>query len=174
MKKVVLRYGGFSVLVLIAASIIGFIVGKGSDYGTQEVVGYAAIFLSMIFVFFGIKQYRDNVNGGTISYGQAFKVGFLIVLLPSIAFGIFNAIYVKVIDPGFMENYYNVAVQQAQAKMSGAALEQYLKKMEQEKAMYGNLFVSSFVMALTVVIVGVVVTAISALVLQRKPKVQMA
>jgi len=32
-------------------------------------------------VFFGIRSYRDNVGGGTITFGKAFTVGILITLL---------------------------------------------------------------------------------------------
>ena len=73
------------------------VVAKESEMGYKiaEIVGYSTILLSMIFVFLGIKKYRDENNGGNISFGEALKVGVLIVLIPSIAFGLYNLFYIE-------------------------------------------------------------------------------
>src|SRR4051812_6437595 len=101
MKEIVLKYGGLSVLVLIGISVLSLVVvGRcGTHFTRQTVITYTSMLLSMVFVYFGMMKYRDTVNGGTMSYLQGLKVGILITLLPSIAFGIFNVIYVKYIDP---------------------------------------------------------------------------
>src|ERR1043165_2609154 len=119
MKKIVMKYGGLSVLMLIGTFTISLIMagGCGKDYAKQEIIGYTAMFLSMLFVYLGMRQYRDKENGGTMTYLQGLKLGILITLLPSIAFGIFNVIYVRYLDPGFTERYYNQAVQDMKAKL---------------------------------------------------------
>jgi hypothetical protein len=51
----------------------------GFDKG--EFVGYTAIVLSFLLVFFGIRSYRDNVGNGQITFTKAFAVGISITLI---------------------------------------------------------------------------------------------
>ena len=37
--------------------------------------------LAFLMVFFGVRSYRDNVAGGHVTFGRAFKVGLLITLV---------------------------------------------------------------------------------------------
>jgi hypothetical protein len=172
MKKTVLRYGGWSAALLLLISYGAYFLGRvtNTSYAQSEALGYISMALSMIFVFLGIRHYRDKENGGYITYGQAFKLGILIVLIPSIAFGIFDVIYVKYLDPGFMEKYYDAMVVKMKAQLPPAEFERKLREMEKEKAMFSNLFVQFIIMSLTVLLVGISATAISALILKRKPK----
>lgn len=169
MKNIVLRNSILSVILLVVTGYINFLISKEVDYNIQEIGGYISIIISMLFVFIGIRQYRAD-HGGIITYGRALKVGVLITILPSIAFGIFDIIYVKYLDPGFLDKYYTYAQQHAKASMSPEQFQAYARQMEQEKAMFGNLYFQFFVMAMTVFIVGVIVAAISALILQKKQR----
>ncbi len=69
MKKVVLTFGVLSGVLSAAmmAATVPFIEAIGFDRGV--VVGYTAIVTSLLFVYFGIRSYRDNVLGGHISFG---------------------------------------------------------------------------------------------------------
>ena len=99
MKKSVLRYGGYSAAVLVILFVIGVALGEGLDYGIREVIGYASIILSLLFVFFGIKHYRDQENNGLISFGKGLVIGLLISVIASLAFGLIDLIYVRFINP---------------------------------------------------------------------------
>lgn len=175
MKKTTLRYGLFSGITLMVSSIVNYLIFAGNtDYGKQEIGGYVGIILSMVFVYFGIKKYRDTIGEGSISYLQALKVGLLIIVIPSLLFGVFDVVYVKFMDPDFMEKYYNQSVQQMKATMSPEAFQVKFKEMEQQKAMFSNVFFQFFIMASTVFLVGIAASALSALMLFRKPKAAIA
>ncbi len=128
----------------------------------------------MIFVFLGVKQYRDKENGGEITYMKALKVGFLITIIPSVAFGLFDLIYVKFLDPGFMEKYYSSAMEQMKASLSSAEFQAKSQQMAEEMKMFSNPLAQFLIMAITVLAIGTVIAAISALILQRKPKFKTA
>ncbi len=51
----------------------------GFDRGV--IVGYTAIVISCLFVYAGVKSYRDNVAGGRLSVGTGVVVGGLITLV---------------------------------------------------------------------------------------------
>ncbi len=170
MKNLVLRYGLYSAGIMVGVFLFTFFfVAKESEMGFKiaEIVGYSTILLSMVFVFFGIKKHRDENKSGTISFGEALKVGVLIVLIPSIAFGLYNLFYIEVLDPNFMENYYQYTIEEYQASMEPAEFEAMKVKMEKEKEMFQNTFFQFVLMFLTVFIIGFIVALISSIVLKR-------
>jgi hypothetical protein len=176
MKKSVLRFSIYSGITLIVGGALNYVIAQGAklNYSQQEIGGYASIFLSMIFVFLGVKQYRDKENGGEISYLKALKIGFLITLLPSVAFGLFDLVYVKFLDPGFMEKYYNSAMEQMKASLPPAEFQAKSLQIAEEMKMFSSPLAQFVIMALTVLAIGTVIAAISALILQRKPNLKTA
>src|SRR5881396_704843 len=81
MKKIVLKFGLLSGLVIsgIGAILTPIFCMRG-NFENSQVVGYSAMVLAFLFVFFGIRAYREN-NGGAITFGKAFQVGILITLI---------------------------------------------------------------------------------------------
>src|SRR5882757_2368710 len=119
MKKIVLTFGLISGVLSagMMAATVPFVHNLSGQKG--YLVGYTAIVLSFLLVFFGIRSYRDNVGGGRITFGRGFAVGILITLI-SCAFyvGTWQVIYFKFM-PHFMDNYGDRAVEQMRA--SGAS-----------------------------------------------------
>ena len=105
MKKIIIRYGIYSSLTLIVLFGLTFLLGKNLDFGASEKLGYASILIGMIFVYLGIREYRETIGEGKISFWKAVKVGLLIVSIPSIAFGLIDVVYVTFINPDFIENF---------------------------------------------------------------------
>ena len=68
MKKTVLTFGLISgaLLSMMMLATLPFLDRIGFDKG--EVIGYTTMVLSFLFVYFGIKSYRDNVGGGTVGF----------------------------------------------------------------------------------------------------------
>lgn len=75
MKKTVLTFGVISGMVtsILMLSVLPFIDRIGFDKGA--IVGYTAMLVSFLFIFPGIRSYRENIGNGTISFGRAFTVG---------------------------------------------------------------------------------------------------
>ena len=172
MKKTALRYGAFSAISIIALFMVGFAINGlcGENYELQEIFGYANMVISMVFVFFGIKHFRDHINGGTLTFGKGMKVGLLIVLIPSIAFGLFDILYVTAIDPGCMDRYYQHQLSDMKVSMTPTEFSIAKTRMESQKELFDNLPFQFIVMALTVFLIGVIATVISSLILKRPKK----
>ncbi len=172
MKKVILRTGIYCSLALILLFLFNIGVGKKLSFETQEVIGYAGIILSLIFVYFGIRQFRDRVNGGTLSFGQGIKVGFLIVLIPALLFGVFDVAYSTIIYPEFYDEYCSAQLAKLQQSLPAAEYEVKAKQIKEQMELFRNNPLFQFiVMALTVIIVGFIITVISTLILRKnKPK----
>lgn len=171
MKKTVLTFGVISGVIssVLMAAHVPFVDQIGWDNGM--IVGYTAIVLSFLLVFFGIRSYRDNVNGGLISFPKAFSVGILITLI-SCAFYVvtWEILYFKVM-PDFAEKLTNHMVEQV--RNSGASPTEVAAQLEETKVFlewYKNPFINAAITFIEPFPVGLVVTLISAAVLRRKPK----
>ena len=169
MKNTVLRYGIWSALSIFVLFLISTLALKDQDFNTQEIYGYVSIVVSLSFVFFGIKHFRDRENSGLLSFGKGVLIGLLITLFASITFGLYNVIYVEYIDPNFMTEYYNHSVEQISKTLSGEELQAKLKKMHEEKELFAKPFMNFSLMFLTVFMIGLIISLISSLVLTKKP-----
>ncbi len=151
MKNSVLRFGIYGLLTAFTIFIVVLAFGQALDFSTQEIVGYASMIVSLAFVFFGIKHYRDKVNNGRVSFGKALLIGLLISLITAIGIGLADYIYTSSINPDFFEEYK--AVMESQG-------------YEGEIPEYSSGFMA-VIMFLTVTVIGIIITLISALILQK-------
>lgn len=153
MKKTVIKYGAYGLLVGFFIFTLHLVSGiKNLDYSTNEILGYISIFLSLSFIFFGIRHYRDHVNNGLISLGKAITIGVLISLLVGLGIAIADFIYTKFIDPSFFSNYEQALIDQGKG-------DEIIKMTSATAAIF---------MLVLVTLIGFIISLISGLVLQRK------
>lgn len=152
MKPTVIRFGiyGFLLAFIIFLSALSF--GEGLDFSTQEVIGYLTMIASLSFIYFGIRHYRDQVNDGKISFRRAVLIGLLISALTGLGIALADFLYLSFINPDFFEEY------EAIMRSEG---------YKGEIPDYGNGFMA-MIMFLTVMIIGLIISLISALILTRK------
>src|SRR5688572_28992051 len=115
MRKTVLTFGLIAggILSLMMAIQISFIDQIGFDRG--EVIGYTSMVVAFLLVFFGIRSYRDNVAGGSVSFGRAFSVGLLIVVVASMCYvAAWEVIYFN-FAPDFANKYQAHLIDKARA-----------------------------------------------------------
>jgi hypothetical protein len=167
MKKVVLTFGVLCGLLPILTMIIGLMVG-GSNWQGSLVLGWTVIILSSLFIFFGIRSYRENYNNGLISFGKAFKVGILIALIGGLMYVLVWEIMYFNFMHDMMDPYF--AAELDKLKASGASPE----KIEESKAFWEmyktNPFVNGAMTILEPLTITLPVTLISALILKRNTK----
>ncbi|MBN4070176.1 DUF4199 domain-containing protein [Olleya sp. AH-315-F22] len=168
MKNSILRYGSYSSLTLAVLFIIGMVIGDQFGYTPSEVFGYASMIISLLFVFIGIKHFRDNENNGLVSFGKALLIGVLISLMAALTFGIIDLIYITYINPDFAADYYAHSIEQFRATLSEAEFKVKLAELESQKDLFMNPLISFLLMTVTVFILGFIISLISSLILQRK------
>ena len=170
MKKTVLTFGIISGVVISVLMGATTVFAERIGFDRAVLVGYTTMLISFLFVFFGIKSYRDNVGGGVISFGRAFTVGILITLITCMFYVvIWDIIYFNFL-PDFTEKYTNYMVEKARA--GGATPEQIsqkLQEMKQMKAMLDNPWLSAPIIFVSEPLpVGLVMTLISAAILRKR------
>lgn len=169
MKKVVLTFGLLSG-VLSMSMMFGtmtFIDAIGFDRGVF--VGYTAIVISFLFVYFGIRSYRDNVLGGKITFGRGLGVGLLITLI-SCAFYVGSWLVIeRYFFPDFVDRFNAYAMEQLKASGASAAeVEKAAAEAAEFKRQYANPFIKAAFTLIEPLPVGLLITFISAAVLRRK------
>jgi len=153
MKSTVLKYGSYGLLVGFIIFFIHLFYGIDNlDYGTNEILGYISIFLSLSFIFFGIKHFRDKENNGFISLGKAIQIGVLIAFLVGLGIAFADYIYTKFIDPNFFANYELQLIEQGRA----------------DEIVEMTSITAALFMLILVTIIGFIISLISGIILQRK------
>ena len=173
MQKNIIIYGLIagivvSILMLFSVNYISHVEGK-VDYNTSLLIGYASMLIAFSLVYIGIRNYRDKYNGGVISFGKAFKIGAMIVLIASTIYVVAWLIDYFFFIPDFMEKFS--AQELDELKASGASqieIDKETIKMENMVKMYKNPFFNALMTYVEILPVGLVVTLISSLILKRK------
>jgi hypothetical protein len=170
MKRTVLIFGVISGVISSAMMFLTLpLIHRGTiNFENGEVIGYTALFLSFLLVFFGIRSYREN-HGGAISFGRAFAVGILITLV-SCAFYVasWEIIYFNFM-PDFTQKYGDHMAAKMRAEGASPAMMAARKKqLEQMKALYDNPLTNAAITLVEPLPVGLVMTLISAGILRRR------
>jgi hypothetical protein len=165
MKKIVWIFGLVIGVILSANTIVMMSMMKTNPgFEGNEVVGYAAMVVLFSLIFFGIRNYRNKILDGVISFGQAFKTGFLIALVGSTLYVASGLLYMHFFMPEFIDLYIdfvlkNTAPEELAAKTT---------EMASFKQMYKNPLFAILISYFEVLPIGVVVALISALILKKK------
>ncbi len=148
MKATIKKFGLYTSVTSAVLFFSALYFLKDFSYGTQEIIGYATIITSLLFIFFGIKYFRDKENNGVVTFKKAFLIGILISLFAATAFAIIDFIYTTVIDQTFVNDY--------------------IQKTESSMSVMGMATTFAFLMFATVFIIGFIISLLSALILQQK------
>ena len=169
MKKTILTFGLISggIMAVMMFATLPF-TDSAWLQSHSMFIGYTTMVLSFMLVFFGIRSYRENIGGGTITFGRAFAVGILITLISSVLYVVtWEIMYFGV--PSFGERFMTMCV--AHVKSSGASPEAIQTELNQLKYL-DNPFINAALTFTEPFPVGLIITLISALILRKKMKPQ--
>src|ERR1041385_3963321 len=173
MKKTVLVFGFISgaLMAIFMAGTMLYVRNVNFDRGM--ILGYAGMVLAFLLVFFGIRSYRENIGGGQISFGRAFAVGILIMLISSACYVVaWEVVYFNFMHDSmheFIEKYGAHEIDKV--RKSGASEQEIQAKQQQMKWMrdhYDNVFFNAALPLLEPLPPGLIMTLISAAILIKK------
>ena len=173
MKRNIIIYGliaGIVVSIMMLTSVNYISHCEGNvDYGTSMLIGYASMLIAFSLVFVGIRNYRDRYNAGLISFGKAFKIGIMIVLIASTVYVAAWLIDYFFFIPDFAEKYSAHMLEELRASgASQAEIDKQTKELANFATMFKNPFFNAMMTYAEILPVGLVVTLISSLILKRK------
>jgi hypothetical protein len=166
MKKFVLKYGLISGAVSAALMITtGLSLRNSTSFENAAIYGFAGMVLSMLFVFLGIKAYRDTSLNGQITFGHAFQTGLFITIISCACYAVSWLFLYNILLPDLMEKYAAYSIEQLRnSGATAAAIHAHETDLEKYKEMYQNplmIFMEPFP-------IGLLVTLISSFILKGK------
>jgi hypothetical protein len=171
MRKIVLTFGLIAggILSVMMLATIPFMDSIGFDRG--EVIGYTTMVLAFLLIFFGVRSYRDNVAGGSVSFGRAFAVGALIAVVASVCYvATWQLVYYE-LAPDFVEKYQAYTVEKARASgESQAAIDKRVADMQRFAELYKNPAINVAITFIEPLPVGLIIALVSAGILRRRPR----
>jgi hypothetical protein len=169
MKKIVLTFGLLSGALAAVLMFVNMLFIDSIGFDRALFVGYTVIVVSFLFVYFGIRSYRDNVLGGRITFGKGFQAGILITLISSLCYVGMWLVTQRQFFPDFAEKYVAYLVEDKRRNgASEAELEDTRKQGAEMKAMLDDPLTNAAVTFTEPFPVGLLITLISAAVLKTK------
>ena len=171
MKRIVLTFGLIAGAILSAMMIatLPFMKSDSFDPDIGQVVGYSTMVLAFLMIYFGIRSYRDNVGGGTITFGRAVGVGLLITLVAALLYVATWQILYNFFIPDFADHYAACVIRDMREDgASVAEIEKMRRQMVQMKEWMDNPLINASLTLLEPLPVGLVMTFVCAGILRRK------
>jgi hypothetical protein len=162
-SSTVFTYGLYFGIASILFSLITFYGGLMGNK-VFSLLGYV---LYPVFIFLGIKYYKDKENGGFLKYGTGLGVGVLTSVVSGVVSALFTYVFFTFIDPAkHTELIAIVQEKQLQGGVSEAQLEQMGGIMSK---MMSPLMMSVFVIIGTL-FWGFIFSLIIAAILKKDPE----
>lgn len=167
MGRIIAVYGVISGTIVIIGMFIS--ITFVADHGTMGMVaGYLSMLVALLFVFMGVKRYRDVNLGGVITFWKALGVGLGIGLVASLFYILGWEVYMWRTGGTFMTEYIAKSVQGMRAAgKSAAEIAKFSSEMGAMAEQYKNPL---FRMALTlteILPVALLVALVSAALLRK-------
>ena len=167
MQNPIIRFGLIGGIILVILSNIPWLIwGESMSYTTAVSLGYLSVAVALSSIYFGVRKYRDEIGGGVISFGKAFKIGLLTALIPS-GFIFVSTVIFYILNG---ENFQEWAIASMEQSLPP---EQFQAQMAQIEAMGDltlNPFFQGFVMFMTVFVIGLLVSLVVAWILKKERK----
>ena len=179
MKKIVLTFGLIAGAIISGMFLLTIPFHDAIGFDRGAIVGYTSMILAFLLIFFGVRSYRDNVAGGTVRFGRAFAVGALIGLVASVCYvAMWEAVFFKIapeFGTSYLTKYQAHAVAKARAKgETEAEIAKMKAEMDAFAVQYRNPVINAAYTFLEPLPVALVVALVSAGVLSRRRKGELA
>ena len=169
MLKIVLTFGLIAGAVMSAMFLITIPFHDQIGFDNGMLVGYTSMVAAFLMVYFGVRQYRDQVGAGTITFARALGVGLAITMVACLCYVLMWQIVYYNFVPDYLDKYAAYAIEKERAAgATEAQLEASSRQMREFKEMYdSNPLINAAFTILEPLPVGVLISLISAGVLRR-------
>ena len=173
MRKIVLTFGLIAGAILSAMMLITLPFHDEIGFDRSLIVGYTTMVLAFLMVFFGVRSYRDNVAGGSVTFGRAFMVGLMITAVATVCYVATWELAYHKLAPDYLDKYAAYSIEKAsKSGATDAEIAAKTKEMAEFKEMYKNPLINIAFTSLEPLPVGLLFTLVAAGVLSRKRRTE--
>jgi amino acid transporter len=169
MKRNIFIFGGIAGLVIgVFIILVTWIAGKYPDHYVNETTGYAVQIIAFSFIFVGVKNFRDKINQGNVSFGKAFVIGLGITFIGSTIYVLIWLVDFYIFIPDFMDKYAAHLLKEVkESGISQALMDKKVAQINGIKEMYKSPFFVVLITYAEVLPVGLIISIITAFILRR-------
>ena len=165
MKKCILTYGLMAGSISIVLGLLNwFTVAQAYGVTVSRTIGYLSIILALLCIPLGIRYYRDRLNNGRITFGEAFRIGIGITFITSFMIFLYSVLFFV-----FAGSTYDEWTRKG---LSEAELNELQARVAQAPDFVFTPWFQAFILFLTVFLIGVIIDFISAMTLCREAGLQ--
>ncbi len=137
MLKHTMNYGLIMGVILVIVSLVTYLFGVMKTPTWVNIINYAII---IAIIVWGTIKYRNEVLGGSITYGNALGFGVLITLFAGIIVAVFTLLLATVIDPDYADKLLVMA--EEEMVKTGIPDEQMEMALDMQKKFMTPVFIS--------------------------------
>ena len=164
MNNIILKNGFFGGLVVSAVMCyVTYSMKSNPEMEPNIYLGFGSMLVAFSFIVFGILQQR-KANNEMISFGSAFKTGFLIAFITSTIYVLVWLVIFYNFFPDFIERYGEIVAKNTPAEDLAAKQEE----LEWMKGVYKSPLGIIGMTYVEIFPLGIVAALISALILKKK------
>ncbi len=160
MKRYIWKYGIAGGLI---SSILGtlnwILIARPLGVEGSQAVGYLTITLALLCIPLGIRYFREKLNKGVVSFGQALKIGLGITFVVGLVMAIHSILFFSFQKEEFIE--------WQKSNLTQAELIDFNAQLDQMPDFVYTPWFQGMVMFLMVFLIGTVINVISAMLLKR-------
>lgn len=125
--KIPLNYGTIAGVAVFAIALLNFLIGF-NPFGNASWFG---VWIPFVFIYLTIKNVRNNELNGYISYGEAFKVSMVMVLIYATLGNMLNFLFFNFAAPHVFDEFINQTLEEMEKMEAFVGAEMYEKMVEE-------------------------------------------
>lgn len=165
--KVPAKFGAFGAAMII----IMFFIFHFSGSNPLTEMSLFDFFIIPIFLFFGIKEFKDTYNQKLLEYWEGMTAGFVVYFSIAILTSLFIFLFMHLSESDIMDDYIANKLEILEGKKDGIIEEMGEETyLESEKGIKGtSIFVITLDNFLKKTFIGLLLTIAIAVIMRRKP-----
>jgi hypothetical protein len=170
-KSISVKYGLISGIIL-AVMIIALtpLMKNIDDLEKSGTYGMFGMGIGLSMIFFAIRQVRDKLQNGIISFGEAFKTGLTVAMIGSLFYVVAWMMYFHFVDDSFIEIYSKYQIEQVESgTLKPEEKASQIKDINEMMVNYRKLPVMFAYTLMEIFPFGLMITIICAVLMKRKP-----
>ena len=171
MKRIIVTYGIISGIIVAVLMFLTMPLWDSGvvNFGNGMVVGYTTMVIALSLIFFAIRSYRDNVNGGAITFWKGMQIGLVITLIASVMYALAWEVCYNTVASDFIDHMNEYRLKElTEAGGSAEEVEKMKTEMAEFEVMYSNPVIRFAFSMLEIFPVGLIISLISSGLLRKR------
>lgn len=171
MKSIIYTYSTKAALIIVFSMIAStFLFVKMDNEPLSMTLGFAGMLVGFSAIFLALESYKKSQEG-ILSFGDGLKIGAAIAVISALSYTVVWMIEFQFVFPDFMEKLSSSQIEQLKASnLEPTVLAEKIQKIKTMAEDYKNPFYRFGMTLMEILPIGLIITLLAAIILQKKRK----